>query len=427
MKKTIVLLLSLVLSVSLLGCGLFGTTVTTTATTTTPDETVYDVADAATLAAIDPAKNYRLVADIDLGGAEWTPIGTEATPYSGAFDGNGFTVSDFVITVPGDHFLGFFAAVSGTVSDLTLEDVTVDVTSNKRLYAGVLAGSVSGNLSGITVSNASVTVTNQGGSTYAGLLAGSVLSPGTDASSAVDPATFVETAVTGCRAEGTLTVASELFTYAGGLFGQIFNVTLTDCSAEADITASAETNRVYAGGLAGHNYGGFLYPYADQIERDPYLRILRCEAVVSLTVVANGTQASVGGFFGYDGGGVVEDGIALVLIHASGTLLYVGGFAGESWDEAVTDSVVRIAVDIPVTEGQTLHYGGITGFLKDETLLTRAFYHLDTPSSPMVEGGTGVVLADLQDSLWYQTTFGWTALRGDAAALLLGDLLFPGA
>ena len=426
MKKAIVLILSLCVSLSLLGCDLFGTTAATTTTTTAPDETVYDLADAASLSAIDPAKNYRLVADIDLGGVEWTPIGTEAAPYSGDFDGNGHTVSNFVITVPGNHFLGFFAVVTGTVADLWLEDVTIDVTSNKRIYAGVLAGSVSGNLSGITVANASVTVANQGGSTYAGLLAGSILSPGTDASNATDPATFVPTAVSDCQAEGILIVASELFTYAGGLFGQTFNVTLTDCYATAHITASAETNRVYAGGLSGHNYGGFLLSYGDTFEGDPYLRILRCQAAVSFTVVSSGTQASVGGFFGYDGSGFVEDGIALVDIAASGTLLYVGGFAGESWDEAVTDSVVRIAVDIPTTEGQILHYGGITGFLKDATLLTRAFYHLDSPASPTVEGGTGVLLADLQDSLWYQTTFGWTALRGDAASLLLGNPAFPG-
>ena len=32
-----------------------------------------------------------LTADIDLSGETWTPIGSESTPYTGTFDGQGYT------------------------------------------------------------------------------------------------------------------------------------------------------------------------------------------------------------------------------------------------------------------------------------------------------------------------------------------------
>jgi len=50
---------------------------------------------------IDLTQNYILMADIDLKGAEWTPIGT----FEGIFDGNGFSICNFVINegIPGSN------------------------------------------------------------------------------------------------------------------------------------------------------------------------------------------------------------------------------------------------------------------------------------------------------------------------------------
>ena len=37
---------------------------------------------------------YILMCDIDMGQADWTPIGTEYTPFSGVFDGNGYCIKN---------------------------------------------------------------------------------------------------------------------------------------------------------------------------------------------------------------------------------------------------------------------------------------------------------------------------------------------
>ena len=36
---------------------------------------------------------FLLVSDLDLGGKEWTPIGTDGNPFWGGFDGGGHTIT----------------------------------------------------------------------------------------------------------------------------------------------------------------------------------------------------------------------------------------------------------------------------------------------------------------------------------------------
>ena len=54
--------------------------------------------------------NYELTDDINLSGKAWTSIGTNANPYKGFFNGNGFTVTGAVSTREGavDEYCGLF-------------------------------------------------------------------------------------------------------------------------------------------------------------------------------------------------------------------------------------------------------------------------------------------------------------------------------
>ena len=49
----------------------------------------------------DPDGNFILMADIDLGGKEHTPIGDYLNPFDGKFNGNGYVISNFTITASG--------------------------------------------------------------------------------------------------------------------------------------------------------------------------------------------------------------------------------------------------------------------------------------------------------------------------------------
>lgn len=70
--------------------------------------------------------NYMLDGDIVLS-EEWVPIGSPDEPFTGIFDGNGYTIDHLTVTKKtGD--MGFFGAAKGAViKDLVVEHADVDV------------------------------------------------------------------------------------------------------------------------------------------------------------------------------------------------------------------------------------------------------------------------------------------------------------
>lgn len=87
--------------------------------------------------------SFRLGADIDAGGAEWTlPIGTEKHPFTGTFDGDGHSISGLSITGDAGGLFGHIGE-GGVVSDLHLYDT--DVSAGEG-YAGALAAVNGGKL-----------------------------------------------------------------------------------------------------------------------------------------------------------------------------------------------------------------------------------------------------------------------------------------
>ena len=79
--------------------------------------------------------SVKLTADIDLGGHEFMPLGTSYA-FMANFDGNGKTVKNFSIGEAGaihtdiknQRYYGFFGYLCGEVKDLTLENVTINIS-----------------------------------------------------------------------------------------------------------------------------------------------------------------------------------------------------------------------------------------------------------------------------------------------------------
>ena len=81
--------------------------------------------------------NYHLIADIDLGGAEWSPIGTYEEPYRGHFDGQGYAIRNLTITgmdsgvfdVYSNHSVyteySLLGIMYGGVRNLAIEEVNI--------------------------------------------------------------------------------------------------------------------------------------------------------------------------------------------------------------------------------------------------------------------------------------------------------------
>ena len=138
--------------------------------------------------AANPTLSYELTRNIDLKGAEWTPV----KQFNSSFDGNGYTISNCVINESVDDItktngkydqnMGFFGEIgaTGTVTDLKLRDITINATEDAG-YIGILVGTNRGSASGINVTgtiNDDRTDLN-GSKIYVGALAGKIASSAT--------------------------------------------------------------------------------------------------------------------------------------------------------------------------------------------------------------------------------------------------------
>ncbi|HKL94195.1 MAG TPA: InlB B-repeat-containing protein, partial [Clostridia bacterium] len=113
---------------------------------------------------------YFLLNNINLGGAEWNPIGTAEAPFTGIFDGNGFKVYGFKVT-KATSYAGLFGYVKlvgasyteKNIMNLTVENATISFTAEKtNVYAGVIAGVNEGEIKNAIVRSSSVAITMKG-------------------------------------------------------------------------------------------------------------------------------------------------------------------------------------------------------------------------------------------------------------------------
>ena len=197
---------------------------------------------------------YVLKADIDLGGAEWTPVGSAARPFAGTFDGAGFKISNFKITEKptaseGDVSLAFKYAYGGffgvtekaSVKNVTFDGVTVNValhTDNTFMYVGAVAGyAKETSFDGITVSN--VTLNAQSGEyiTYVGGIAGAM----------------IRSTAKNCTVCAEVTAKESLNdATAGGICAYSSESEFTYCTANGTVNATAKYGKAYSGGLVGY-------------------------------------------------------------------------------------------------------------------------------------------------------------------------------
>lgn len=215
----------------------------------------------------NPSGHYTLKNNIDLASiSDWIPIGDIHTPFSGTFDGAGFTISNLNVKRPGNHHNGLFGYIGkgGLIKNLHLSEATIE----GYLYTGALAGtndgtidtcsakanihafSVAGGLVGqnngiITHSSTSGDVASCHGDSIGGLVG--VNCANTAPSNAIDLATqgVLSDCSSNARVTGILNV--------GGLVGHNDCGSISHCQSQGNIRANAN-----AGGLVGtvsRNYG----------------------------------------------------------------------------------------------------------------------------------------------------------------------------
>ncbi len=149
--------------------------------------------------ALNPSATYCLCSDVDMSGVTWTPF-----DFSGIFNGNGLTIKNLKVT-SSSGALGVFKKFSGTMSNVTFENLKVTSTSYDSVYVGgICAEMTSGTLDNVIVK-------------------GSVEGDN-------------------CR--------------IGGIAGKVSGGTISNCKNYAEVGSTTYEDAVSAGGITAHFAGG---------------------------------------------------------------------------------------------------------------------------------------------------------------------------
>ena len=120
-------------------------------------------------------KCYKLTADIDLGGMDWTPVGLgiKVKPFKGVFDGNGKKITGLNVTDRGD-FLGLFGYNQGTIKNLAVSGCVTNTSISDASGHGEadFVGGVAGFNAGTMIDVDSNVVVDAPGANNVGGIAG---------------------------------------------------------------------------------------------------------------------------------------------------------------------------------------------------------------------------------------------------------------
>ena len=373
------------------------------------------------------AGNYVLTADIDLGGAEWTPLGSfvqagtegeEAeTPdmnyaFTGTFDGQGHTISNFTINQPEDWALGLFGCIANAeIGNFTVENAAVDGTT---MVSAVVGYSYCSSVKDVTVDGVTITahatqLSEEG--MYGGVVAAGMMStiagcnanvnimiPDNTANAGIVGGGLEMTSVIASSASGTIS-AGDSCNGLGGISGCGFGAEeFTDCTVE-NVTISAGDNCFWIGSLTGYAGG-----YEEEEAGIPVTEISGCtvkDIVISTGENADGVGEIVGAGFFMEG-----------LTEAYGVDFYANPTIYNISDCVAENVDINSAVNIEIlsTEGTER---------EDATLVGQV--DADNGILPAIAGENGttyenffdVTLAEENYDLWYDCT---AAIVGESAA-----------
>jgi hypothetical protein len=255
-------------------------------------------------------KHFKLMADIDLVGFTGTSFniigdyyydaGWVINPFTGVFDGNGHTISNFTYTSTVTDCIGLFGYVddpNAEIKNLGLIDPNIDA-GTKDCIGSLVGALCSGTINGCYV---------EGG----------------DVSGDVDIGGLVgyssESTIINCCS--TADVAGE--ERVGGLAGENYHGKIIDCCSTAGVAGYE-----YVGGLVGYNHGTISNCYAEGGSVGGYSDV--GGLVGSGGNISNcRSSGSVSG--DYYVGGLVGSGSKISNCYSTGTVLgkgYVGGLVG---------------------------------------------------------------------------------------------------
>lgn len=343
---------------------------------------------------------FKLIDDVDMTGIDWTPLNTSNTYDEEVdFDGQNHTISNLSVAKT-KSYPSLFGVAYGSYKDLTIDSATIDGGSNNiGVFAGYIGTVVSSvnrvaTISGVTVSNSSVSGTAAKNTRNAGVFAGVVGGPGSS--------------ITNCHVTGSNSVEQTTTSYTGcstgGFIGNVsVACTITGCTATADVDNAGS---YYAAGFIGQIgaavaanvsncafLGGTLTAGRNAVTNSPvagFIGRITAKAGSSFTncyvdgaVIVAATSGRCGGFVGDSGDRGTGDSqlnkfTSCYVINSSiSAAQHVGGFAGVLYTKAD-----KCYVDNVTITANNANNGGFVGY-PQKALITNSY----VTSSVTVNGG----------------------------------------
>ncbi|MHC4583218.1 MAG: GLUG motif-containing protein, partial [Planctomycetota bacterium] len=286
--------------------------------------------------------HFKLMADVDLWGLAFYPIGNEAYPYASVFDGNSHTISNLTYDSNSVDCIGLFGCVNDPnveIKDLGLIDPNINAGT------GDYVGSLVGYLRDGTITDCYV----EGGSVSGDYYVGGLVGGGLVGAHGEEVRSRGGSTISNCWStsivQGTL--------YVGGLVGYNDGDYLTDCYSTGAVSGTE-----LVGGLVGRSsFSGTI-----------------CNCYSSGSVSGNW---SVGGLVGSNSSTITD-------CYSIGSVLggdYVGGIVGENSYRIVTSYSTGM-----VTGDRSV--GGLVGY-NDRGYLTDCYSSSEVSGSDYVGGLVG--------------------------------------
>ena len=330
---------------------------------------------------MDTRKYFKLTADINLKGHEWTPIGSESLRFAGSFDGDGHVIVNLNVKGAG-RFAGLFGWIrnGATVKNLVIRNASVSAvspgsesseTQNMEAYSGIVAAYCAG---GCTISNCKVD-----GTVTSDYCAGGIVGY-----SANDSAPYNDGAIKNCTADVICSVAgSTEASYCGGIAGHSC-VKMYGCTVRGKIDGPCDV-----GGLVGWlGTGGSLeYPF----------NYVYAEVGISKVELTN-LSPSIGGLVGsaYSSGSSGSSGSKIFNCYMKGKVscadglalddvysFYIGGIVGSAQNVELAGCHYRGSISVGKPANGKLYTGFFIGELMSGVKATNN-------NSYMIDGAAGL-------------------------------------
>ena len=369
------------------------------------------------------AGNYYLTGDIDAsatsgwnGGQGFIPVGGLGPgPFTGTFDGCGYTITGLVCNRPSTSYQGLFGYVTNPaiIANVTLPSCTII----GRTFCGALVGYLREYTgTDVKVQNCHSSGTVQGTTNPVTMFLGGLIG---GAASNSTGAVYIYDCSSSCTVTTPAVVVSEAL---GGLIGFLDVVTISNCFSTGNVvggtvglgiggfvgeigttTAGSVITYCYATGAVSGNtkVGGFI---GISSQNDV---IQKCSATGNVTIASTGATDG-GGFVGRNSNADYTDCYAWGDVTCAVANGRVGGFAGADLTIG-SDSLFTNCYSIGSATG-LLNPGGFIELTSGTPVISDSYWDTEASGNAISDGGVGKTTIWLKTKTNYPASWNFTTI-----------------